>query len=107
MKCECEACDEDNETCNRCTGGATCELCSRCLNHCNCVECPICKVVLEDGAECDCNGWGWPANSKKAHFFINSRSLCCKWLYSGHLEHGNDDSSDNCAECKRRKAKLK
>jgi len=50
-------------------------------------------------------GWGWPMNSKKAHWFNNGRALCGKWLYMGALEEGNDTSSDNCAECKKRKLK--
>ena len=47
-------------------------------------------------------GWGWPGNAKKAHYFVGSRSLCGKWLYLGSLEQGNDDSPDNCAVCKRK-----
>ena len=31
-------------------------------------------------------GWGWPARSKKAHYFVDSRSLCLKWLYMGDLD---------------------
>jgi len=48
------------------------------------------------------SGWGWPVYSKKAHYFVDGRSLCGKWLYLGSLEQGNDDSRDNCAECKKR-----
>lgn len=47
-------------------------------------------------------GWGFPWNSRKAHYFINGRSLCNRWLYTGALEQGNDDSPDNCAICKRK-----
>ena len=53
-------------------------------------------------------GWGWPSNSKKAHYFAATRrSLCGKWAFLGVLEEGNDGSRDNCAECKRRLAKEK
>lgn len=50
-------------------------------------------------------GWGWPAFSKKAHYFLDGRSLCMKWLFGGPLESGNDNSDDNCAACKRAVAK--
>ena len=59
-------------------------------------------------------GWGKPQFGRKWHYFDAERhprgkgfSLCGKvMLYFGPLEEGNDDSSDNCAECIRRKAKL-
>jgi len=47
-------------------------------------------------------GWGWPVNSRKAHYFVNGRALCGRWLFFGPLEQGNDDNPDNCAECKKR-----
>lgn len=52
----------------------------------------------------DFEGWGWPANSKKAHYFLEGsiRSLCGKWAFTGERESGKDESPDNCAECKRR-----
>ena len=54
-------------------------------------------------------GWGYPGNSQKAHYFIDRTSLCNRWLYLGPLEHGNDDSEDNCRKCikllKRRRGK--
>jgi len=46
-------------------------------------------------------GWGWPSNSKKAHYFREGRALCGKWLFLGKLEQGNDDSLDNCTACKK------
>ncbi|MEI8244375.1 MAG: hypothetical protein WCI51_01015 [Lentisphaerota bacterium] len=53
-------------------------------------------------------GWGWPGLSKKAHYYNNNaRSLCGKWIYTGVLEEGNDNSSDNCCDCKKRLAKYK
>lgn len=54
-------------------------------------------------------GWAFPGLSRKAHYFVDKRSLCGKWLYFEELEQGNDDSPDNCTACKkalqRRKAK--
>jgi hypothetical protein len=51
-------------------------------------------------------GWGFPGRSQKAHYFVHTDALCGKWgFYVGPLEIGNDGSPDNCAECKRRKAK--
>ena len=53
------------------------------------------------------NGWGFPANSRKAHYFIDGRSLCGKWFFLGTLEDSNDDSSDNCTACKKALQKLR
>lgn len=47
-------------------------------------------------------GWAWPVNSRKAHYFVDGRSLCGKWMYLGEVEEGNDYSPDNCRECIRR-----
>lgn len=57
-------------------------------------------------------GWGWPLLSRKAHYFaedgsLGKTSLCRKWLYGGVLEQGDDDSPDNCTECRRRLEKRK
>jgi hypothetical protein len=54
-------------------------------------------------------GWFWPVNSRKAHFYKegDDTSVCGKWLvFSSVREQGNDNSSDNCAACKKRLAKL-
>ncbi len=46
-------------------------------------------------------GWGFPINSKKAHYFDgDSMSLCNRWMFLGELEDDNHDSPDNCASCK-------
>lgn len=51
-------------------------------------------------------GWGWPINSRKAHYYIGGMSLCRKWMMlGGNLEQGNDDSADNCKACKTKLAK--
>ena len=58
-------------------------------------------------------GWGYIVNattmipSKKWHYFVEGRSLCRRYMRfnDADLEQRNDDSVDNCAECKRRLAK--
>lgn len=54
-------------------------------------------------------GWWLPANSVKAHYMRHKRSLCGKMMCLGNpeLEQGNDDSVDNCAECKKRLKKFR
>jgi hypothetical protein len=54
-------------------------------------------------------GWAWPANSRKAHYFIAGEivALCRKWMYSGAREDDKHESSDNCTTCKRKREKLK
>lgn len=47
-------------------------------------------------------GWGFPLNSKKAHYFVGTRSLCMAWMFFGRLEQGNDASGDNCKGCRTR-----
>ena len=51
------------------------------------------------------SGWGLPQCSRKWHYFTSDGlSLCCKvGFYRGPREQGNDDSPDNCAECRKRK----
>jgi len=50
-------------------------------------------------------GWFWPFNSKKAHYFAepdNKRSLCGRWMRLGgpeQLEDNGHTSPDNCALC--------
>lgn len=50
-------------------------------------------------------GWGWPRNSRKAHYFCGRRSLCGRWAYTGPLEQGNDQHPDNCRACVKAKGK--
>jgi hypothetical protein len=49
-------------------------------------------------------GWGWPANSRKAHYFNDSEltSLCGKWMYAGFRDEEDFESSDDCALCRRK-----
>lgn len=52
-------------------------------------------------------GWGFPLNIRKAHYFNNSIvSLCGKMMFTGTLEDFNHDSKDNCKDCMRRRKKL-
>lgn len=53
-------------------------------------------------------GWAWPGLSKRAHYFPadSLRSLCGKWLLRGEREDTAHESPDNCAACKRARAKL-
>lgn len=44
-------------------------------------------------------GWGVPANTKKAHYFINGRSLCSRWMFLGWVEDNRHDHPDNCKAC--------
>ncbi len=45
-------------------------------------------------------GWGWPFNSRKAHYYVGGMSLCRPWMMlGGNVEQGNDDSPDNCKTC--------
>jgi hypothetical protein len=49
-------------------------------------------------------GWGYsPGNSRKWHYFkADGMSLCRKiGFYRGDTEVGNDNSEDNCAQCRR------
>jgi len=51
-------------------------------------------------------GWSWPMNSRKAHYFRMGMALCGKMLYLGSiLDQGNNKSPDNCAECRRKRIK--
>ncbi len=53
-------------------------------------------------------GWGFPAGSRKAHYFVDSMSLCRRWgFYYGSLEQDNDNSPDNCPSCMKALAKKK
>ena len=49
----------------------------------------------------DRRGWGWPSNSRKAHYFIGNDALCGRWLFFGPVEEGNNESKDNCKGCQR------
>ena len=48
-------------------------------------------------------GWGWPLNSRKAHFFVGFTALCGKFLYTGTLDEDDQATPDDCAECRRKR----
>lgn len=50
-------------------------------------------------------GWGFPELSKKAHYFVEGRSLCGRWAYTGALEPAALASPDDCAACTRKLTK--
>ena len=54
-------------------------------------------------------GWTWLFNAYKQHYFVDKKSLCGKWaiLLDNELEIGNDESPDNCLECRRKLKKRK
>jgi len=48
-------------------------------------------------------GWGFPLNSRKAHYFVGTKSLCNKWMYFGELTpNQNGSSPDDCKSCTRK-----
>jgi hypothetical protein len=57
-------------------------------------------------------GWkmilGLNAYTGKAHYFVEGRSLCGKWmsLSSAGLEDDNHASPDNCKACMKKREKL-
>jgi hypothetical protein len=47
------------------------------------------------------------SNSRKAHYFIDGRALCGKFMYLGSsYEDHTHESPDNCAACRRKREKL-
>lgn len=54
----------------------------------------------------EASGWGWPLLSKKAHYFVEARSLCGRWMYTGELtDNQGAKSPDDCAACTKKLAK--
>ena len=50
--------------------------------------------------------WGWPARSRKAHYFDGGVSLCRRWMYVGEpLENQavkDKPGPDDCKACWRK-----
>lgn len=65
------------------------------------------KLAEEIPLEQRKKGWGFPRNSRKAHYFIGIMSLCNKWMYFGSVEDSNDNSPDNCVLCRRKLEKIR
>ena len=54
-------------------------------------------------------GWNWLTNSKKWHYFqSDGRALCGRYMVFRNDDANEEDisSSDNCAECWRRRQKI-
>lgn len=56
-------------------------------------------------------GWAWPSNSRKAHYFVNGRSLCGRWGFLGQNGDSNQGTGskvgpDDCVACWRKATKL-
>ena len=61
-------------------------------------------------------GWGFPGNSRKAHYFefegdnTGGRSLCGKWVLlftsQDYLENNKHEHKDNCTACIKKLKKL-
>lgn len=48
------------------------------------------------------HGWGWPSNSRKAHYFFGGRSVCGKWGFFGEVTPDTGKKGpDDCAACSR------
>lgn len=67
--------------------------------------------VTDEAEEKPKEGWGWPDNSKKAHYFHEGRSLCMRWMYLGKLTKTQRTSErrgpDDCPACHKRLLKLR
>jgi len=50
-------------------------------------------------------GWGFPVNSRKAHWFKpDGIALCGKWMFwNDNLDDSAHDSPDNCRECRKKR----
>lgn len=48
-------------------------------------------------------GWGYPLNGRKFHYFRNGRSLCLGWFFVGRLQPDDTGkgTKDDCARCAR------
>lgn len=49
-------------------------------------------------------GWAWPVNAKKAHYFVNKESLCRRWMYLADLEASEsivEETSGDCLACRK------
>jgi hypothetical protein len=66
---------------------------------------------MMDATETVKGAWGWPPLSRKAHWFIDGRSLCGKWLYTGAPCRTQVTLAkiypDDCAMCFKRVSALK
>lgn len=51
-------------------------------------------------------GWAWPGNARKAHYFVDGRSLCGRWMFFGAQEQPQamslNPGPDDCVSCWRK-----
>jgi hypothetical protein len=83
----------------------------------NRAECEPVMNMEDKGSEKDSpqlsnDGWGWPLNSRKAHYFVDSRSLCRNWMFFGsnrtqNQRMGEEPGEDDCKACFRAAKKMK
>lgn len=53
-------------------------------------------------------GWGFPVNARKAHYFRGGISLCGRWMHFGRCDNQvmlDEPGFDDCRECHRRRLK--
>lgn len=53
-------------------------------------------------SEKETEGWGWPPITRKAHYFVEGRSLCGNWGSLGMIPLEPEDgkrSPDDCKTC--------
>lgn len=94
-----------------------CEVCGLGFDEYMACEEPHCKLESDEQAETrakDQQGWAWPINARKAHYFVFGRSLCGNWIFLGKRQSQGDpdkESPDDCRACRRaydeRRAKSK
>lgn len=60
------------------------------------------ESVVDDGDKV--GGWGFPDQSRKAHYFVDSMALCGRWWFRGTLTPNQSEakSPDDCAACRRK-----
>lgn len=54
-------------------------------------------------ADKNARGWGFPALSRKAHYFVDGTALCGGWAFTGELHDTMHDHKDNCRACMRKR----
>lgn len=57
-----------------------------------------------DQTTTEARGWYWPSNSRKAHYYVDGRSLCGRYGFPGKLGHPDDKGGcdDDCTPCSRK-----
>jgi hypothetical protein len=59
----------------------------------------------------DREGWALPGAARRFHYFVQSRSLCNRWMFTGHLEPdtGNRTAQpgpEDCVPCWRKRNRM-